>query len=212
MRQNTSMSRGGSRRGGNRDAAEAPHPDGWSVAGSSAPTRQPPKAGDLSQFGKVSKTTPISFGPGSIFTGKKGKNRGPPMSRTASRSSNIFSILQNPDAGAAEPSTSKSSWPPSRKPSVDLGAGALSDPAPQRRRLQLLPRSKPVGEESKASTPAVSESGSDDEIAGESGPLPPGTMSEAETKAKIDEDTNIGKTLFFLFILFRTFFYFFAKK
>ena len=190
MRQNTSMSRGGSRRGGNRDAAEAPHPDGWSVTGSSAPTRQPPKAGDLLQFGKVSKTTPISFGPGSIFTGKKGKNRGPPMSHTASTSSNMFSMLQNPDAGAAEPYTSKSSWAPSWKPSVDLGAGALSDPAPQRRRLQLLPRSKPVGEESKASTPAVSESGSDDEIAGESGSLPPGTMSEAETKAKIDEDTK----------------------
>jgi translation initiation factor 4G len=99
-------------------------------------------------------------------------------------------MLQNPDAAAAEPSTSKSSRPPSRKPSVDLGAGAPSDPAPQRRRLQLLPRSKPVGEESKASTPAVSESGSDDEIAGESVPLPPGTMSEAETKAKIDEDTK----------------------
>jgi translation initiation factor 4G len=193
MRQNTSMSRGGSRRGGNRDAAEAPHPDGWSVAGSSAPTRQPPKAGDLSQFGKISKTTPISFGPGSIFTGKKGtdpKNRDPPMSRTPSMSSNMFSMLQNPDAAAAEPSTSKSSRPPSRKPSVDLGAGAPSDPAPQRRRLQLLPRSKPVGEESKASTPAVSESGSDDEIAGESGSLPPGTMSEAETKARIDEDTK----------------------
>src|SRR5712691_12210454 len=98
MRQNTSMSRGGSRRGGNRDAAEPPHPDGWSVAGSSAPARQPPKAGDLSQFGKISKTTPMTFGPGSIFTAKKGtdpKNRDPPMSRTPSTSSNMFSMLQN---------------------------------------------------------------------------------------------------------------------
>jgi hypothetical protein len=100
MRQNTSMSRGGSRRGGNRDTAEASHPDGWSVAGSGAPPRQQPKVGDLSQFGKISKTTPISFGPASVFSGKKGtdpKSRDPPMSRTPSTSSNMFSMLQSTD-------------------------------------------------------------------------------------------------------------------
>jgi len=186
------MSRGGSRRGGNRDATEPPHPDGWSVAGSSAPARQPPKAGDLSQFGKISKATPMTFGPGSIFTAKKGtdpKSRDPPMSRTPSTSSNMFSMLQNPDA-VVEPAVSKGSRPPSRKPSVDLGAGVPSEPAPQRRRLQLLPRSKPVGEESKASTPAASESGSDDEATGETGSPAPPALSEAETKAKIEEDTK----------------------
>jgi len=181
------MSRGGSRRGGNRDAAEPPHPDGWSVAGSNAPARQPPKAGDLSQFGKISKATPMTFGPGSIFTAKKGTDpKNPPMSRTPSTSSNMFSMLQNPDA-VVEPAVSKGSRPPSRKPSVDLGAGASSEPAPQRRRLQLLPRSKPVGEESKVSTPAASESGSDDEATGETGSL---ALSEVETKAKIEEDTK----------------------
>jgi translation initiation factor 4G len=192
MRQNTSMSRGGSRRGGNRDAAEAPHPEGWSVAGSTAPARQPPKAGDLSHFGKISKATPISFGPGSVFAGKKGadpKNRDPPMSRTPSTSSNMFSMLQNSDA-AVEPPTSKGSRPPSRKPSVDLGAGSTPELAPQRRRLQLLPRSKPVGEESKVSTPAVSDAGSDDEVGGESGTHTPAAMSEAEARAKIGEDTK----------------------
>ena len=186
------MSRGGSRRGGNRDAVEPPHPDGWSVAGSNAPARQPPKAGDLSNFGKISKTTPISFGPVSVFSGKKGtdpKNRDPPMSRTPSTSSNMFSMLQNPDA-VVEPAVSKGSRPPSRKPSVDLGAGASSEPAPQRRRLQLLPRSKPVGEESKASTPAASESGSDDEATEDIGSPAPPALSEAETKAKIEEDTK----------------------
>ena len=186
------MSRGGSRRGGNRDAAEPSHPDGWSVAGSSAPARQPPKAGDLSNFGKISKTTPMTFGPGSIFTSKKGpdpKNRDPPMSRTPSTSSNMFSMLQNSDA-VAEPAVSKGSRPPSRKPSVDLAAGVSSEPAPQRRRLQLLPRSKPVGEESKASTPAASESGSDDETTEETGSPAPPALSEAETKAKIEEDTK----------------------
>ena len=193
MRQNASMSRGGSRRGGNRDAGEPSHPDGWSVAGSSAPTRQPPKAGDLSQFGKISKATPISFGPGSIFTGKKAtdpKNRDPPMSRTPSTSSNMFSMLQNPDAVVVEPSTSKSSRPPSRKPSVDLASGAPSDPVPQRPKLRLLPRSKAVGEESKASTPAVSEFGSEDEAAGQAGSPAPAAMAEAESKAKIQEDTK----------------------
>jgi translation initiation factor 4G len=192
MRQNASMSRGGSRRGGNRDTAEVSHPDGWSVAGSGAPPRQqPPKAGDLSQFGKISKTTPISFGPASVFSGKKGtdpKSRDPPMSRTPSTSSNMFSMLQSTDI-VVDPPTSKSSRPPSRKPSVDLASGVPSDPAPQRRRLQLLPRSKPLGEESKGSTPAVSEDGSDDEAAEESGALTP-AISEAEAKAKIEEDTK----------------------
>jgi len=184
------MSRGGSRRGGNRDAAEAPHPEGWSVAGSTAPARQPPKAGDLSQFGKISKATPISFGPGSVFAGKKGtdpKNRDPPMTRTPSTSSNMFSMLQNSDA-VVEPPTSKGSRPPSRKPSVDLGAGSAPELIPQRRRLQLLPRSRPVGEESKVSTPAVSEAGSDDETGGETGTHTP--MSEAEAKTKIGEDVK----------------------
>lgn len=180
------MSRGGSRRGGNRDAAE-PHPEGWSVAGPGLPARPPPKAGDLSQFGKISKTTPISFGPGSVFVaGKKGaepKNRDSSMTRTPSTSSNMFSMLQNPDA-VVEPPASKGSRPPSRKPSVDLSAGGPSEPGPQRRKLQLLPRSKPVGEES--ITPAVSDAGSDDEAPGEtSAPAP-----AAEAKAKIEEDVK----------------------
>jgi translation initiation factor 4G len=101
----------------------------------------------------------------------------------------MFSMLQNTDT-AVDPPTSKSSRPPSRKPSVDLAAGVPSDPAPQRRRLQLLPRSNLGGEESKASTPAVSEDGSDDDDAGETGALTPATMSEAEAKAKIEEDTK----------------------
>jgi len=84
------MSHGGSRGDGNYDAAEPFHPDGSSVAGSGTPTYHPLKAGDLSQFGKISKATPISFGPGSILTSKKAtdpKNRDPPMSHTPSTSS-----------------------------------------------------------------------------------------------------------------------------
>ena len=140
------MSRGGSRGDGNCDAAEPSHPDGSSVAGPSAPTRPPSKAGYLSQFGKISNATPIFFGPGNTSTGKKAadpKNCGPPMSSV-----------------------------------------------PQRPKLQPLPRSKHVGEESKASTPVVSNSGSEDEAAGQTGSLASPAMSEAESKAKIQEDTK----------------------
>ena len=71
---------------------------------------------------------------------------------------------------------------------MDLAAAAPPDPDPQRRRLRLLPRSKPLGEESKASTPAVSEDGSDDEGADETGALTPAGMSEGEIKTRIEED------------------------
>jgi translation initiation factor 4G len=101
----------------------------------------------------------------------------------------MFSMLQSSDA-TVEPPISKSSRPPSRKPSVDLGAGGPPEPATQRRKLNLLPRSKPVGEESKVSTPAVSEAGSDDETSGEAGTPAMASMSEADAKAKIEEDVK----------------------
>jgi translation initiation factor 4G len=168
MRQNTTMSRGGSRRGGNRDTVEASHPDGWSVAGSDAPARQQPKAGDLSQFGKISKATPMTFGPASVFSGKKGtdsKSRGPPMPRTPSTSPNMLSMLQSTDT-VADPPTSKSSRPPSRKPSVDLAAGAPPHP----------------------------EDDSDDEGAEETDALTPAGMSEAEAKAKTYSCSDVCPT------------------
>ena len=182
MRQNASMSRG------SRDVADAPHPDGWSVV-CPRPARSQPKAGDLSQFGKINKVAPMSFAPTSVFN-KKGdpKSRDSPLSRTAS-SSNMFSMLQSSDATVDLP-MSKSSRPPSRKPSVDLGVGGPPEPGPQRRKLQLLPRTKPVGEESKASTPAASEAGSDDEATGEGGTPPTAAISEEEARSKIDEDVK----------------------
>ena len=51
------MSQGGSRFGGDRDEfnnSSQVGPDGWTVYGS-GPLRLPPKAGDLSNFGKISK-------------------------------------------------------------------------------------------------------------------------------------------------------------
>lgn len=92
------MSRGGSRRGGDRSDYPQVGPDGWAVAGGNPPPpRQPPKAGDLSQFGKITKGQgPMTFGPSSVFAGKKGPvadNKRESISRTAS-SSNMFSMLE----------------------------------------------------------------------------------------------------------------------
>lgn len=136
----------------------------------------------------MNKVAPMSFAPTSVFNSKKGdpKGRDSPMSRTAS-SSNMFSMLQNSEV-TVDPPTSKGSRPPSRKPSVDLGVGGPPELPQQRRKLQLLPRTKPVGEESKPSSPAASEAGSDDEAAGEGDTSAPAAISEGEAKAKIDED------------------------
>ena len=106
-----SMSRGGSRRGGDRSEFNNPQqvgPDGWAVAGSgSGPPRPPPKAGDLSNFGKISKTQPMTFGPSSVFAGKKGaENKREAISRTNS-TSNMFSMLSSQGAEAVDKGKSK---------------------------------------------------------------------------------------------------------
>ena len=174
------MSRGGSRRGGDRGGGPPGEQqvDGWSVAGGSTP-RPPPKAGDLSNFGKINKSGPVVMGPSSVWAGKKdAAKRDSTLSRVNS-SSNMFMML---GSGEAMPETSsKSSRPSSRRTSVDLGVGGV--PEPQRRKLQLLPRSKPLEEENKVngSSPDHSEGegGSDDA---------PQEMSEGEANKKIAED------------------------
>lgn len=181
------MSRGGSRRGGDRGEAQV-GPDGWAVAGGSQP-RPPAKAGDLSQFGKISKTGsgPINFGPSGVFANKeKGKRE----SSSLSRGGNMFSMLsQNPElASEVLPPATKGSRPPSRKPSVDLGAGGIPEPTapPTRRKLVLQPRTVPKAEE----TPAASVAGSEDE-GGDSAPsVAPASSSMTEEQALklIDED------------------------
>ena len=99
-----SMSRGGSRRGGDRGDHSQVGPDGWTVTGSNVQAR-PNKTGDLSNFGKISKGQPIPFGPGSVFAGKKTEIKKESISRTAS-SSNMFSMLSSQNAEAAD-TTSK---------------------------------------------------------------------------------------------------------
>ncbi|KAF8178669.1 hypothetical protein K438DRAFT_1681017 [Mycena galopus ATCC 62051] len=164
-----SMSRGGSRRGGERDFP-GPGPDGWTnVAGSNTP-RPPPKAGDLSNFGKIAsnKGLPMTFGPSSVFSGKKDSKR-ESLSR-ASSNSNMFSMLSQ---------------------SGDAPVEAAPKPAPeapaQRRRLILQPRSKPTEEQGTATaeaTPAGSAENSEDEDGGAP------EMSEEDADKKIAEDSK----------------------
>jgi len=171
------MSRGGSRRGGDRGGGPAgeQQADGWSVAGGSTP-RPPPKAGDLSNFGKINKSGPVVMGPSSVWAGKKdGAKRDSTLTRVNS-SSNMFMMLGR-DAEAMPETGSKPSRPSSRRTSVDLGT-----PEPQRRKLQLLPRSKPVEEENKIN------GGSADHSEDEGGDDVPPAMSEAEADKKIAED------------------------
>lgn len=108
------MSRGGSRRGGDRNEYPQVGPDGWAVAGgNSGPPRPPPKAGDLSNFGKISKGSgPMTFGPSSVFAGKKdAENKRESISRTSS-SSNMFSMLSS-QANEAADATPKGNAHPS---------------------------------------------------------------------------------------------------
>lgn len=181
-----SMSRGGSRRGAERGDHAQIGPDGWAVAGNAAP-RAPPKAGDLSNFGKITKNTSMTFGPGSVFAaGKTEKKR---ESATISRtgSVNMFSMLsQNPELANEVQAPSKSSRPPSRKPSIDLGAGGVPEAPMQRRKLALLPRSVPKDDEKAQDSPAPSTAVSDDEGAESSGP----SMSVDAAKARVDEDSK----------------------
>ncbi|KAG2153178.1 armadillo-type protein [Suillus clintonianus] len=170
-----SMSRGGSRRGGDRNQEHGP--DGWAVAGGSVP-RAPPKAGDLSQFGKINKGAPMAMvmGPSGIFAAGKKDSKREALSRTNS-SSNMFHMLsQNPEL--APETSAKPSRSSSRKPSLDLGHAGVPEPAVQRRKLQLLPRSVLAADEN-ATTPSEEEP-----------EIVPIAMSEADAKKKIDEDVK----------------------
>ncbi|OBZ73052.1 Eukaryotic translation initiation factor 4 gamma [Grifola frondosa] len=171
---NLSMSRGGSRRGGERGEHGQTGPDGWATIGSSAP-RLPPKVGDLSNFGKISKMASMTFGPSSIFAGKK------ETKRESRGSMNMFSMLsQNPELAVEPAALSKTSRPPSRKASIDLGQSGVPEAPAQRRKLNLLPRTVPKSDEAKAdATPAASTVNSDDEDS----EAPTSSMTQAEAEA-----------------------------
>ncbi|KAG6902772.1 hypothetical protein C0995_011920 [Termitomyces sp. Mi166 len=152
-----SMSRGGSRRGGNRDDNPQVGPDGWAVAGGNAP-RPPPKAGDLSNFGKINKNMSMSFGPSTVFSKKGGDNKRESVSRSSS-SSNMFSMLSQGDMSQAEPKA----------------------PEPQRKRLVLAPRTKPTADEMAAKSESEAEAESEAEPSAVE-------LTEEQATKKIEED------------------------
>ncbi|QRV83973.1 eukaryotic translation initiation factor 4G [Ceratobasidium sp. AG-Ba] len=179
-----SMQRGGSRRGGDR-GGDHQQVDGWNVATGSAAARPPAKAGDLSNFGKISKSTGISFGPSSVFSKNNPKPRDASLSR-ASSSANMFAALGNtgsdgppqPEAAAARGGTG------SRKPSVDLGPGGspAAETGSVRRKLNLLPRTIPTDTEAERTE--------DDATPEPAAPSAPAPMSEDDAQKKVKEDVK----------------------
>ena len=182
------MSRGGSKRGADRAEYQ---PDGWTTAGSSSTPRPPPKAGDLSKFGKISNALPpTTFGPASVFSNKNKDGKKEALSRSSSNS-NMFSMLSsNPETSAeAATANAKGSRPPSRKTSVDFTqSGGIPPPEgpAQRRRLILQPRSRPP-EDQGATVHQESDSSEGEEEAEAEEEF---VMSDAEAKRKIEEDTK----------------------
>ena len=76
--------------------------DDWAVAGSESGPRLPPKAGGLSNFGKVSKTQPLMFELISVFAGMEGaENKLEAIPRTNSNS-NILSMFSSQGAEAGD--------------------------------------------------------------------------------------------------------------
>ncbi|SPO40905.1 related to TIF4631 - mRNA cap-binding protein (eIF4F), 150K subunit [Pseudozyma flocculosa] len=140
------MSRGGSKRG----QARGEHgPDGWSTVGGPPAPPRPAKVGDLSAFGKIERggsNRPLSFGgPGGVFA-KKNQNKGSedgsqPPTRTNS-TTNMFSLLNQ---------------------SGDNEGAAAPAEEPQRPKLNLLPRTKPVPEADKPEAKADKAEMSDEE-------------------------------------------------
>ncbi|EIW83902.1 hypothetical protein CONPUDRAFT_119310 [Coniophora puteana RWD-64-598 SS2] len=140
------------------------HPGGCLAAGKGSLARPPPKVGDLSQFGKISKQQPLqTFGPSSVF--KKNTAKQETNFRTSS-SSNMFRML------------SQSS--PLRYPFVAVGTDDALEASPEHSMLRLLPRIK-----STEITPAMSE-----DVTKTSAKDGPGPMTEAQAEKKIDQNVH----------------------
>ncbi|KAK1230558.1 hypothetical protein PQX77_006358 [Marasmius sp. AFHP31] len=166
---NMPMFRTGLRRG-----QEIPDPatnrEGRAGTGGRGRVRATPQVGDLSKFGQISnKSVPMTLGLSSVFNKKEAKRESPPW---ANSSANMFQMIQN-DA-ATEASTSKGNRPPSRKASVGLTHGMPTNDVPaQRRKLVLLPRTKPLEDPNRQPESKTEE--------------PEAEMSDADAKKKIEE-------------------------
>lgn len=155
-----SISRGGSRAGGRRDA----QPGEWQ---SVAPAARIASRADFTNLGRgvsSSGSAGPNFGPKSVFAQGKGKIGGtttPPALSRQTSTTNMFSALDAMEQPASE----------DRRGSAD---------EPQRRKLNLAPRTKPIaGEEGE-------ESGDEEEL---STPLDVSAeMSADKAKTKIESD------------------------
>lgn len=161
-----SLSRGGSRSGNRRDGAQ---PGEWQSVSSNPRSISRPT--DFSNIGRnisSSSVTP-SFGPSSVFANRKGKAAaasGTPSPISRPSSANMFSALH--DAHESES-------PTERRTSVDEG-----EAAPQRKKLNLAPRTKPLAAEDDGREEGE-EAQSEEEAAGTA-------LSEGDIKSKIDLD------------------------
>ncbi|ODN94166.1 hypothetical protein L198_05017 [Cryptococcus wingfieldii CBS 7118] len=164
-----SMSRGGSRAGGRRDPPQQPGdwqavPGGPRVAG-----RPVDFAGIGRGLSSSARTSSPSFaGPTSVFSRKGGNTASPAPPVSRSTSSNMFSALTD-----GQDNTGSSA---SRRDSADAG-----EPTPQRKRLSLAPRTKPVP------TEGDEEEDPQDGEGGESGESEE-DLSEEQAKEKINLD------------------------
>jgi translation initiation factor 4G len=131
-----STSRGGSRREHTTERNREFGPDSWAAQAAQFHSHLNPKAGDLSQFGKISKGAPIVTGSSSVFLGGiKDSNR---ESRSGkSLSSNMFHMLSGNPVLTHESSSTD----------IDLGQAGVPEPPVRRKQLQLIPRPKPTAEE-----------------------------------------------------------------
>jgi len=127
----------------------------------------------------INKSGPVVMGPSSVWAGKKDAAKRDSTLNRVNSSSNMFMMLGR-DAEATPETGSKPSRPSSRRTSVHLGGGGA--PERQRKKLRLLPRSRPLEEERKIN------GGSADYSEDEGGDDAPPTMSEAEANKKIVED------------------------
>ncbi|BEI85507.1 hypothetical protein CcaverHIS002_0509080 [Cutaneotrichosporon cavernicola] len=162
------MSRGGSRSGHSR--REGPQPGEWqSVSTGSRPPQRPTDFSNIGRGVSSNISSGPTFGPSSVFArGKKGgAGSTPPISRQNS-SANMFAMLNEAETAAPE----------------------STEPAPQRKKLQLKPRTKPIpgeGDEEAESDGEAEQSGEEEEPVAEAAVAKP-DMSEEDAKTKITTD------------------------
>ncbi|WWC89214.1 uncharacterized protein L201_004132 [Kwoniella dendrophila CBS 6074] len=176
-----SISRGGSRAGRSRDG---PQPGEWQSV-STNPRAGLGRPADFSGIGRNISSTGMpsapTFGPSSVFArkGKAGTTGSvtPPLSRQPS-SANMFSALNDANEAASSEG---------RRESADAG-----EAAPQRKKLQLAPRTKPLpGDGEEGQEGSEEEGGAEEEEEEEDEtPAEPATkeLTEQGAKNKITSD------------------------